>query len=454
MNMKTRLYKTIVCSAVTILIMTTLGSFWWVRTYYPEMNRLYFQVWMKTSVPDTARLYYDIGKGLSEEHAIGMPVNPDGLFHRYRLALPDRPIQHLRFDPLTGHGMVSLKGIEIVNGLGRRVHIVGLQQLHPAFQIKTWILNDNQVDLETDNQSNDPQITIHINTPITTPKGLYLNLRGIGIIFFLRQIGIIFFLSLSATLILVSLFYLWIHRSDEVIHTLIVLWFILTGWLCLVAYDKPEIKYLQLSMRSSEEGKVKLYYDIGNGFSKNHSTSSTLWSNRVEFNDYRFRIPDKMIYSFRLDPVPSVNTSRLTVRSIDVVNVIGAHLQNIPLDYLQPANEIGEITREDRSVTIHAMQNSRNPQMVIHPPYPIEVTFFPWKSYLSHILPQGIIIGLSFIVFFFIWKMTGSLETGMPRLRWVWEGIILLSCLFLFIRYAMGTWHHTMKFVKAWIAFL
>lgn len=219
MNMKTRLYKTILCSAVTILLMTTLGSYWWVRYYYPEINRLYFQVWIKTSVPDSARLYYDIGKGLSEEHAIGVPLNSDGLFHRYRLPLPDGPIQNLRFDPLTGHGIVSIKGIEIVNGLGWRVYLVGLQQLHPVFQIKTWILNNDQVDLETDNQGNDPQITIHLNTPITTPKGLYLNLRQIGIGFFLQQIGIIFFLSLSGTLVLASLFHLWIRRNDEAIHT-------------------------------------------------------------------------------------------------------------------------------------------------------------------------------------------------------------------------------------------
>ena len=445
MSMKPRLYKTITWSILTALLITVFGSIWWIHSHYPEMSRLHFQVWMKTTTLDTAQLYYDKGQGLSQDDSIEMPIIPDGLFHRYRLPLPEGPIRQLRFDPLTGHGRVSLKGIAIGNGLGQSVHVINMHQLNPAFQIKTWTLKDDQIDLETEDEGQDPQIMIRLDIPIAAPSRIYTNIR---------QIGIIFLVCLCGTLILVSLFHVWRHWNDEALHTLIVIWIILIGWLCLVAYDKNETKYLQLSMRSSEEGAGQLFYDLGNGLMESHSNTIPLFARQIVFTDYQFRIPDKTIYEFRFDPLPSVNTDGLIVRSIDVVSGIGAHIQNIPLDYLQPANEIKEINRKDRSVTIHTVPNARDPQITITLPYPIEGPFPFWKSYLSHIFPQVVILGLSVLIIFFIWKMIGSPESRLLRLRWVWEGIILLSCCFLFSRYTTGAWHHTMKFVKAWFAFM
>jgi hypothetical protein len=443
--MKSRLYKAITWSVLTALLITVLGSIWLIRSHDPEMKRLYFEVWMKTTTPDMAQLYYDKGQGLSQDHSIEMPIIPDGLFHRYRLPLPEGPIRQLRFDPLTGHGRVALKGIKIGNGLGQSVHIINMHQLHPAFQIKTWTLKKDQIDLETEAEGQDPQIMIDLSTPITTPTWIYTNIR---------QIGIIFLVCLCGTLILVSLFHVWMHWNDEALHTLIVMFLILIGWLCFVAYDKNETKYLQLSMRSSEEGAGQLFYDLGNGISEDHSTTIPLFSRQILFTDYQFRIPDQAIYAFRFDPPPSFHASSLIVRNIDVVNGNGMHLQNIPLDYLQPADEIKEITRGDQSVTIHIEQNARDPQITIVPPYPVEGPLPLWKPLLSYMFPRGIIIGLSFVIIYLIWKMFGSPKSGILRLRWIWEGIVLLTCTFLFYWYAIGTWHHTMKFVKAWFAFL
>ena len=69
---------------------------------------------MSSTVVSQAQVFFDTGSGWSEAESATVPVSNGGVLQTLRLALPEAPIQRLRFDPLMVPGTVVVKSVTVV----------------------------------------------------------------------------------------------------------------------------------------------------------------------------------------------------------------------------------------------------------------------------------------------------------------------------------------------------
>jgi hypothetical protein len=132
------------------------------------------EVSIKTASAEKAQFYFDTGHGFSEGQSVALWVNSVDSFGQYHFPLPHESIYHLRFDPPSIDGTVTIKRILVTDGLGRMIRLIPLHQLYPLHQIEKSILESEHLTITTTQGAADPQIGIHLPTPLRIPKGLFL----------------------------------------------------------------------------------------------------------------------------------------------------------------------------------------------------------------------------------------------------------------------------------------
>jgi len=181
---------------------------------YPQLSAVYFQVTMQSSADDVAKVYYDLGEGLSEKDSTEVQIMGDQRFHDYRFRIPKQVIGSVRFDPLMNQGSVTIKNIEIVSGFGKRIGSVDPGQLRPVHQIKKLDIRDDEVTVITEEEANDPQISVSWSSPALS--GYFSWAFCFFALRMLLEFLVVFFLS-------VCFFWLGLRRSDSMPRSLLVL---------------------------------------------------------------------------------------------------------------------------------------------------------------------------------------------------------------------------------------
>jgi len=129
----------------------------------------------------------------------------------------------------------------------------------------------------------------------------------------------------------------WLRRPDLLLRTLMVGALLIFGWRCWFLYQEAQLLNLQVTLQSPIAGQVQLYYDRGYGFNEHDSVVVHIAKDRQKLWGI-FPVPPSTIYALRFDPFITSGTMR--IKSIEVVDGLGHHLQTINLNQLKPANQI------------------------------------------------------------------------------------------------------------------
>ena len=361
---------------------------------------IYLSVFLESPQDGNATLYYDIGKGFNEDHSVPVFVNGDGHIHQYLFEMPNKTIYKLRWDPpLLPHGSISIRKIEILDGYRRRVQRFNLRQLEPLHQIQALTVSDDKADLQIQQGANDPQVRIRLESPLLVNK--YVSLAKFAGEAFLEFIGLFL-----ATCLIITIWFRW---QDKVIVTVALIFLVVFGWRCWVLYDETQHLFLQVAMSSSVKSNTQVYYDLGKGLNEYDAVSLPLIVGESVRN-YRFRLPNKLIYGLRFDPL--TNGGRVKINDILVTDVFGKVLQRLDWRQLQPVNQIQSLIFQDRAAEITVPENANDPQLNMPLKGPLNfmglLPFPLWRG-LPRIIMEGMAGVLLASFFIFVWKKRGGL---------------------------------------------
>ena len=369
-----------------------------------DAHSICLSVSLKSPGDGVASLYYDVGKGFNENHVVSVSIRGGAQFDEYLFKMPNKTIYNLRWDPpLLTHDVISVKKMEILDGSRKSIKRLSLNQLEPLHQIGTFALSDAKADFQVQEGANDPQIKIRLESPLSVKRlsSLFLFVGGV----FLEFLG----LFLSACLLII----IWFHQKDKVIATVIVIILVVFGWHCWVLYDEAEYLFLQVSMSSSVDSTAQVYYDLGQGLNENNSVRMYV-TGTESIRDYRFKLPNKLIYGLRFDPLTT--GGRVKIGDILVTDVFGKVFQRLDWRQLKPGNQIQSLIFLAKEAEITVPEKANDPQLAVPLKEPLDfvgkLPFPLWRGLLK-IITGGILFILFTALFILVWKK--------------WDGICLAS---------------------------
>ena len=306
----------------------------------------------------------------------------------------------MRWDPpLSTHDVISIQKIEILDGYGRLVKHLSLRQLEPLHQIQVFNVSEDKAELQIQQGANDPQVKIRLESSVSVNK-FYSLVKFAGRVF-LEFMG----LFLAACLLL----YIWFGQRDKVIATAIVISLVVFGWHYWVLYDDAEYLFLQVAMSSSVDSTAQVFYDLGQGLNENDSVRIQIPGTEI-IRDYRFKLPNKLIYGLRFDPL---NTGgRVKIDDILVTDVVGKVLQRLDWRQLKPGNQIQSLIILAKEAEITVPENANDPQLALPLKEPLNFVGalpFPLWGMLLKIITEDILFVLVVSLFILIWKKWGDI---------------------------------------------
>ena len=136
-------------------------------------------------------------------------------------------------------------------------------------------------------------------------------------------------------------------------------------------YDDGRALYLQVVLRSSLAGFTDVYYDLGEGLSESDSVKEPIGKSD-DFRQYRFRLPNKKIYSLRFDPLRS--GGHVEIQSILLADGLGNQRQEVPLTHVKPIHQIDKFLRVEEGLLVDIADGADDPQLMISFQKPIAVS--------------------------------------------------------------------------------
>jgi hypothetical protein len=387
------------------LIVIIFISGWRALTSYDDVNSLYLSVSLKSPQEGIAALYYDVGKGYNETDVAPVFIKGGNQVYDYLYKIPNKTLYHLRWDPpSTAHDPLTIRKMEILDSSHRLVRRLNLSQLAPLHQIQALEVSEEQADIRVQEGANDPQIEIHLESPIVVKK-LYVWAQFLGG-FFLEFSGVF----LVACIMIYFWFRwrdkisVWLRQRDKIITLVVVMYIMFFGWRCWVLYDDTGYLFLQVTMSSSVNSSVQIYYDLGQGLDEKQSQLMSI-NNQEGLRPYRFKLPNKTIYKIRFDPL--MTAGRVRIGEMKVTDVFGNLLREIPLGQLEPLNQIKSINTRNEGIEIVVTENANDPQIAL--PLKEALNFegklpFPIGQWLLAVMSELGLFMLFAIVFIWGWR--------------------------------------------------
>ncbi len=124
---------------------------------------------LKSSVDSQAQLFYDTGAGFTENDSQTLPVLAADSFSTLHFTLPPKTISHLRFDPLTRPGRVTLQNAVLLTAHDQVMDIFGRDDVLPLHQISSLTPDGPAVVVQTDPHGQDPMLILRLQTPVNPP---------------------------------------------------------------------------------------------------------------------------------------------------------------------------------------------------------------------------------------------------------------------------------------------
>lgn len=156
-------------AAFVIIIGLAALLIWQGWNYYRQAITGSIEISMKTGAADTAQLFYDTGKGFSETDSSRVTIATPNTFYYYRFPIPNKPIEKMRFDPLSSAGTVTIRHMSSKNGFDETVRTIDLRSLQPLHEIRSLTNHDGEWTITTIPDAQDPQLEITFEQPLIIP---------------------------------------------------------------------------------------------------------------------------------------------------------------------------------------------------------------------------------------------------------------------------------------------
>ena len=111
---------------------------------------------LRIDQPLGAQLFWDSGQGFNEADSLRRNYEPHQGLQTLRFSLPSGPLKALRFDPLDGEAKLVVRGLRIVDIVGRTLAILPLSALQPQHDIARCIIADDLLAIDTTPNHRDP----------------------------------------------------------------------------------------------------------------------------------------------------------------------------------------------------------------------------------------------------------------------------------------------------------
>ncbi|MEO5957699.1 MAG: hypothetical protein ABIR80_01130, partial [Opitutaceae bacterium] len=127
----------------------------------------HLEVVLASSKADLAQVFYDTGRGYNENDSSTLPVAAGEDPQRLRFSIAEGTFNGLRFDPLTGDGVLRVWSLAITGSRGEVVRAVPLEGLKPFSRIDTIEIRDGSAKIVVAPGSVDPIATISFPAPVS-----------------------------------------------------------------------------------------------------------------------------------------------------------------------------------------------------------------------------------------------------------------------------------------------
>ena len=176
----------------------------------------------------------------------------------------------------------------------------------------------------------------------------------------------------------------------------------LMGLRLWVSYPQLSVIYFQVIMKSSTYDVAKVYYDLGGGLSEKDSTEVQIIGDQ-RFHDYRFKIPQGVIGSFRFDPL--TNQGSVTIKNIEIVSGFGKRIGSVDLGQLRPAHQIKKLDIRDDELTVITEEKANDPQISVSWRSLALSGYFSWTFFFFalRMLLEFLAIFFLSVCFFWLW---------------------------------------------------
>jgi hypothetical protein len=375
-------------------------SAWRALISYDDANSIYLSVSLKSPQAGIAALYYDVGKGYNDNHVASASIRGDNQVYDYLYKLPNKTLYNLRWDPPPAtDDPISIRKMEILDGSRKLVKRLNLRQLEPMNQIQTLELSDDQADIRVQEGANDPQVNIRLESPVIVKRLNVLIKFLSGVL--LEFTGLFFGVCL--------LTYIWFRQRNKVVATVIVVFLVIFGWRCWTLYDDAVSLFLQVPMQSSIAGTAQIYYDLGLGMNEGHSMQTRTTAGEG-LQPYRFKLPNKMIYELRLDPLTT--DGKVLIGEIKLTDAFGKVIREIDLSRVEPRNQIESIHPAHNGLDVSVSKDANDPQLTIDLDGSLNFEGklpFPLKEFLLKLMLEAVFYLLLASVFLLVWRKWGNL---------------------------------------------
>jgi len=145
--------------------------------YSAQTPSFYFEVSMSSSTAGTGQIFYDIGRDISEQDSMRLPVGSGESSAAYRFPLPEAEYHILRFDPLDrGPSDIVISYVRIVDTLGRTVRDFLPSEIAAAHDISHLEVTGRKMKLTLGSADNDSQLVMRPSSPIRLHATLFTRL--------------------------------------------------------------------------------------------------------------------------------------------------------------------------------------------------------------------------------------------------------------------------------------
>jgi hypothetical protein len=159
-------------------------------------------------------------------------------------------------------------------------------------------------------------------------------------------------------------------------------------------YDDGCATFLQVTMRSSVDGKAVVYYDMGEGLSEKDSEQEVV-EKGDDLRQYRFRLPSRTIHYLRFDPLSS--EGHIEIQTIRVTDGLGKSREEITLSRIKPIQQIAKFEPRDQLISMDIEEKANDPQLLINFPKPVQFNGF-LPAFYKRLMVEFLAITLAVIL--------------------------------------------------------
>jgi hypothetical protein len=381
------------------LVIISMICIWRAVLSFEDANSIYVSLSMKSPQKGVAELFYDTGKGFNVTQVVSASIRGDGQIYDYLFKLPNKTIYNLRWDPpLVRDNVISIQKMGILDGSRRPVKRLSLRQLEPFQQIAALTISDEKADIRVQEEANDPQLRIRLESP--------LFLKNYYSLFLLAGKTFLEFLGLF--LVSCLLIYVGLSGRDKVIATVIIISLVLFGWRCWILYDDATSLFLKVTMSSTVSSTAQVYYDMGQGLNEKHSLQMDVVRQEGP-QRYRFKLPNALMHELRFDPLMTSGSVR--IGEIKLTNAFDKVIREIDLRQIKPLKQIKSFQFVDNVLDVSTADDANDPQLVVdvngYLNYQTKMPF-PFKEWLLKLMMEAVLFFLFAFVFVLVWKKWGD----------------------------------------------